>query len=114
MDLEKMLKKWQSRLGLSDWNITIKFDTARNMNDNLGSTYLQNQVQMADIRIKALNDRQKSDSAENDPELDLVHELIHIRLWAIDPRDAEGVFHICREQAIEWIAKALITSDRQT
>jgi hypothetical protein len=107
------LKKWQKRLGLSDWDITVKHRDAQDMNQNQGKATIRAALQNADIRIMKENDRQKSDPSDSDPELDLVHELVHVRLWSIDPYDAEGVEHVCREQAVEWIAKALITSDRQ-
>ena len=109
--MEKLLKKWQSRLGLSDWDITVKYRDARDMDQYPAKTKIQAGIQAADIRLLALSDRQSCDPGDANPELDLVHELIHVRLWAIDPIDAEGALHLCREQAIEWIAKALINTD---
>jgi len=113
IDIKKLLKKWQGRLGLSDWMISVQFKDCIDMNQSQGRTEIQKSNQYASIRLLQIEDRQKSDESENDPELDLVHELIHIRLWAIDPDVFEGALHICREQAIDWIAKALITSDRE-
>lgn len=110
--MDDKLKKWQKRLGLSDWDITIRFRDAQDMNQNCATTRIRANMQHADIRIMNEDDRQKSDPADSNQELDLVHELVHVRLWAIDPDGAEGVLHTCREQAIEWIAKALIESDR--
>ena len=110
--LNNILKKWQKRLGLSDWSITIAFRDCRDMDNSTGKVLLQQNLQNADIRIMQESDRQKTDRADGDIELDVVHELVHIRLWAIDPRDAEGILYTCREQAVEWIAKALIKSDR--
>jgi len=113
IDIKKLLKKWQRRLGLSDWMISVQFKDCIDMNQAQGRTKIQNCDQHAYIRLLQIEDRQKSDEADNDPELDLVHELIHVRLWAIDPDVGEGTLHVCREQAIDWIAKALITSDRE-
>ena len=109
--MQESLTKWQSRLGLSDWDITVAFRDARDMDQCPARTKIQAGIQAADIRLLALNDRQASDPGDANVELDLVHELIHIRLWAIDPIDAEGALHLCREQAIEWIAKALINAE---
>ena len=114
LKIERFLIKWQKRLGLQDWDITVDFRDARDMNQHPGKTAIQENIQTADIRIMALDDRQKCDPADADPELDIVHELVHIRLWSIDPpKNAERTLHICREQAIEWIAKALVKLDRR-
>ncbi len=112
-EAEKALLKWQKRLGLLDWKITICFRDARDMDQYPAKTKIQRHLQHADIRLMAMNDRQKSDPADGYPELDIVHELIHIRLWAIDPLDAEGALYTCREQAIEWIARALVNTEYQ-
>jgi hypothetical protein len=111
-EIQKHLKKWQGRLGLSDWDITIKIRDAQDMNQNVATTRVRENMQHADIRLMDKGDRQQSDPGDSDPELDLVHELVHVRLWSIDPVNAEGALHTCREQAIEWIAKALISTDR--
>lgn len=107
------LEKWKKRLGLSDWDITVQHRDAQDMNQSPARTIIRENMQHADIRIMDKTDRQKSDPADIDQELDLVHELIHVRLWAIDPKDPGPVTYTCREQAIEWIAKALIETDRK-
>jgi len=113
IDLVTLLAKWQTRLGLSDWTITIEW---RDSIDNVqcpARTRIFLHIQQAAIRIMNINDRQQSDPSDSDPELDIVHELVHIRLWAIDPIDADGTLNALREQSIEWIAKALISLDRK-
>lgn len=112
-DLGKLLEKWQKRLGLSDWGISVRTRDARDMNQCPGHTKIQANIQRADVRLMRPEDRQACDPGDEDIELDLVHELIHIRLWSIDPSDASGALYTCREQAVEWIAKALIASDRE-
>lgn len=113
-EVDGYLSKWQKRLGLSDWHITIKIRDARDMDQYPARATIQENIQCADIRVMDINDRQQSDPGYADLELDIVHELIHIRLWAIDPKDIEGSLHTCREQAIEWIARALIETDRNS
>ena len=112
IDLQQLLQKWQKRLGLMDWTINVRFSDWCDQNQASGRAHIKMNIQFADIRLLALEDRQENDPCDTDPELDLVHELIHVRLWATDPSDAVGALHHCREQAIEWIAKALITTDR--
>lgn len=110
--LQVILKKWQKRLGLSDWSITVAFRDCRDMDNAQGATHLQPNAQNAEMRIMKIEDRQQTDQADSDIELDVVHELIHVRLWSIDPPSPDRTLDICREQAIDWIAKALIKSDR--
>lgn len=110
--INNQLKKWKKRLGLSDWDITVKYRDAQDLNQSQGKTIVRAPMQTADIRLMKQTDRQKSDPSDSDIELDLVHELVHVRLWSIDPYEAEGVEHVCREQAVEKLAQALIISDR--
>jgi len=110
--LKELLNKWQKRLGLSDWEIDIGYNDHFDNSKNSAKTIYWENTQNARIRILDPKDRQKSNPVFKDIELDLVHELIHIRLWAIDPNDPDDILHVCREQAVEWIAKALIKADR--
>ena len=110
--INKILNKWKKRLGLLDWQITIDFRDARDLDGCTSKVILQKHTQHADMRILRQEDRQEIDPVEKDIEQDIVHELIHIRLWSIDPVDATGTLDYCREQAVDWISKALIASDR--
>ena len=109
-----ILEKWKKLLGLTDWDIKISFRDALDLDTGPARSNHNPNLQTADIRILAMNDRQASHMSDSDPESDIVHELIHIRLWPIDPKenDIGRVHSICREQSIEWIAKALINLDR--
>jgi hypothetical protein len=109
---EQQLRKWQKRLGLSDWEIIIRYSDTHEMDGGPAKTKINDELQHADIRLLLPEDRQKNEPADKDIELDIIHELIHVRLWAIDPRTNDSLLHICREQAVEWIAKALITTAR--
>lgn len=106
LDLEKILDKWKKRLGLSDWKISIEFNTQDHL-DGQAKTRIYETSQVAKVFILSPEDRQKSDPNDSSIELDIVHELIHVRLWAIDPKDADRLTHALREQAIEWLARAL-------
>ena len=112
--IQQIMEKWKTRLGLSDWDITVEFRDARDMRQNPARTYVNAALQHAEIRIMAMGDRQDCDPNYLDPETDIIHELMHIRLWATDPpEDCEKTLHICSEQAIEAITKALRTLDAE-
>jgi len=109
--LRRLLKKWQERLGLGDWEITVDLLTQEHLNGQAKTTiYAESQI--SKIFLLDEDDRQKSDPNDQDMEFDLIHELIHARLWSFDPKDAKGNDHTLREQAIDWITRGLIKSDR--
>lgn len=100
---QRLVEYWKQRLGLHAWEITIR-ETPRHEQDCCAETFVKPQMERAEISVWRECDLTESD----DPlELDILHELVHIRLWAIDPHDAEGVLHYCREVAVEWLARAL-------
>jgi hypothetical protein len=113
--IKQWLEKWQKRLGLLDWKISICFRDAQDMNHYPAKARIQERIQHVDMRILSCEDRQKSDNQYNDVELDIVHELIHVRIWALERAISSDneTLEICTEQAIEWIAKALIFADRE-
>ena len=98
-----MVEHWKKLLGLQSWDIRVKTEPK---GDRKGDAegFIRPQIERADLVIFWGDE-------ESDPfELTLIHELVHVRLWAIDPYEAEGVLHYCREVAVEWIARALYTS----
>lgn len=103
---ERIVEYWKPRLGLHAWEIVIG-EAPRHEQQCCAETFVQAQMERAEISVWRDCDRTFGD----DPvELDILHELVHIRLWAIDPVDAEGALHCCREQAIEWLARALYSA----
>jgi len=114
MDLNKMLDKWQPRLGLTDWDIEIRFANSDELGEDCACAKYIETIQHAKLKILCKEDRIESNPMHRDIELDVIHELVHIRLWSIDPMGIDGVHNTCREQAIEWIAKGLVYSDRST
>lgn len=102
-ELTGLVEYWKKRLGLHSWDIRVKMEQK---GDRTGHAegFVRPQVERADLAIFLDVDGDE----EKDPvELTLIHELVHVRLWAIDPYEAEGALHYCRESAVEWIARAL-------
>ncbi len=100
---QEILTYWKERLGLHSWDIRVKTEPAGEREGN-AEGFIRPQIERADLTIFWAD-------ADSDPfELTLLHELVHVRLWAIDPYEAEGALHYCREVAVEWIAKALYAS----
>ena len=104
--LLETLDYWKAQLGLQSWDIRVKTEPAGERKGN-AEGFIRPQIERADLTIFW-------GDAESDPfELTLLHELVHVRLWAIDPYEAEGALHYCREAAVEWIARALYNEKQQ-
>jgi hypothetical protein len=105
--LKELLKKWQPRLGLSDWKINIKFLDYLDINHNIAQVQKNVDLQTAEIRILNPKDRQASNLNHQNIEQDLVHELVHLRFWFLKnpENDTENTL---QEQAVEWISRALV------
>lgn len=102
-ELVAMVQYWKFRLGLHSWEITIKA-VPRREQSLCAETFVKASMERANITVWRDCDR----GPDDDPvELDILHELVHIRLWAIDPYEATGVLNHCREVAVEWLARAL-------
>lgn len=101
--LTEIIEYWKPRIGLHSWDITVEA-VQRHKQQRCAETFIQPQMERASITVWREEDREDGD----DPvELDLLHELVHVRLWAIDPDNPDEVTHNCREAAVEWLARAL-------
>ena len=87
--LKVLLKKWQGRLGLSDWDITVEKVSQEHVSGQAKAT-IYKESQVAKFYLLDGGDRQKTDPNDQDFEHDLVHELLHVRLWSFDPNWGDG------------------------
>jgi len=111
--LAELLEEWQERLGLQSWDMAVKYASDVETQGMTGRSWVQAGCEAADIYLLRPSDRGESFRQMHDPELDLVHELVHIRFWSIDPPEAEGLLHKLREVAIEKTARALVKLKRE-
>ena len=101
--MKEMLDYWKAQLGLHSWDIRVKREP-RGERKGDAESFVRPQIERVDITIF------EREEGSDQIELILLHELVHVRLWAIDPYEADGVLHYCRESAIEWLARALYSS----
>lgn len=101
--LDDIIAHWKPLLGLHSWDIRAEY-APRHEIDAAAIGHVKAHMERATIKVQRDCDRGGDD---DDAELDVLHELVHIRLWAIDPANPDGVTHNCREAAVEWIARAL-------
>lgn len=102
--LKQKCAEWQKILRLQDWIVDVKICRERDMklNDCYAECELNLKKKMAHIRILDPIDFPPDD--EQDMELSLVHELLHLHFspLSVDGKDIE------EEQAIEAISQGLL------
>lgn len=104
-ELTSLVEYWKKRLGLHSWDITAEFCRRKDIHDEaVAAACIQEQLERAKISLSRIEDREDS---EDPIELDLLHELVHVRLWSIFPRKTDFVEGKCAESAVEWLARAL-------
>lgn len=97
-ELTRLCRKWQRRLRLKDWNISIEHADGE---DPLGSVDYDHTEMWAKVKIS-------SALSGADRELTVIHELLHLRLahWDTPYGDER------KETAINLLADALLRTRR--
>lgn len=103
-NLQKLLSKWQRKLRLSDWDITISYGNYQDLGDldSVGRTCFDTNNQIA--RVWILEPSLITNSSLSNIELTLIHELVHL---VVDPA-YDNTAQAFKEQAIEKLAKAVL------
>jgi hypothetical protein len=106
--LEKCLE-WQKILRLQDWDVRISIVRQSGFTNAESNAEISVNVQhkLAQLRILDPIDYDHSSVNPQDMERSLIHELLHIHLWAFTT-DLEGPFVDMEEQALNMIALGLI------
>lgn len=108
--LQERLAYWQKVLRLQDWNIYARIVRGYEMENPNAMAHI-NVVycnKSAIIRIMDPIDYEPDIVTPQDMEQSLVHELLHIHLWALNDDDT----HNEMEQAIEAMSMALVQLER--
>lgn len=101
-EVDRLLAEWQAALRLRDWQVTVQIVPASEFADeDEADVDPHKERRSAVVRIS-----EKSP----DPELALVHELLH--LWTRSLA-GEDFIELIEEHAIEAISVALVTYKRQ-
>ncbi len=77
--IEKLLRRWQIKLGLSGWNIKIDFNKPASGDDDI-TVWRSTSYDEADICLEPGWDKWEKDQGIGFTELNIVHELVHIVL----------------------------------
>ena len=105
---ERLLRKWQAILRLQDWDVTLKVVRFHEVhNDALAHCRHQILKNSAEIAVRTPQDLLPTERwpGDNDVELTIVHELLHVKLAPLSIPDR---FEIEQEQIVESLARTLV------
>ncbi len=108
------LRKWQSRLGLSDWYICARICEADDMPEPLllGFSNVQHENACGDILLLRKEDIPADTIIKSPQEQTLIHELLHFKFVSFELKSREeAYFDVMQHQTIEVIARALFMAE---
>ena len=115
--LEFFVRKWQKTLGLQDWEIKIRHTHHSDLAGGRSADIQMNlEARGALVQILEPGHYYHWLNKEQDVEEDIVHELIHIPLQAVEiyaRRKEEKAIEIAVENGVNQIKTALIMLDRR-
>lgn len=115
VEAEERLHFWQQLLRLGDWKIRVELVRARAIDDELGRVH-SNMMRDALILLMEPDDIPPYSSAHlanSDMEVNLVHELLHLRWKDVGWNDKTTPEGRAEEAAVEAIAQALVALERR-
>ena len=108
-ELVALCADWQQRLRLQDWNVEVglkrKFDATRD--DCMAYIEVMEEKKHARITFIDPVDLDPEGWPHESPERSLIHELIHLHVWAFNPKENTPQWK-AMEQAVHALAGALV------
>lgn len=98
---------WQSRLRLMDWDIDFNFASAMNLTGTVGNCCRDDHNKSAIINICKEAENTDMYKYNNNIEVTLVHELLHIHFTPLFRKDPDKFEANAQEAAIELTAQAI-------
>jgi len=112
-ELLKCFKKWQPRLGLSDWNIGLALVEPNDMDESrAGESDVQWVNKCGTISILKKEYMPKDMLIKQPHESTLIHEMLHFKFFMAEPNSLEQFYHdTFQHQLLEELAKALFLAE---
>lgn len=115
--LEILCLEWQQRLRLQDWRVAVKIVPQYEIPGNWGECSRNTRKKIATIRVAfpTATDACVDHDFPEDPEVVLVHELLHLTFADFDVTndgEVDPLVSQAQEQAINMIAGALVEAKR--
>jgi len=104
----RLLKKWQHILRLDDWDVYLKFGRFHEVhNESLAHCRYKQSISSAEIMLLVPDDqRPESWPGNNNTELTIIHELLHVKLCMLETADS---LTVRLEQVVESLARMLLS-----
>ena len=110
--LRSLGEKWIERLRLQDWNITFRFATKEESKEAWGLAFRDHHDKAATIVIVNPSDPAwSSGDHHRDPEVILLHELIHVHFAPFAFRIGSPQ-HTTEENIVNQVARLLVALER--
>jgi len=110
-NLKELLKKWQPRLGLHNWDIKVKYCKPADMEGCQGLNEFEQTYLTSSVKI--LKPEYYSDpNFPQDIEATLIHELLHLHFVFL--RKSSDNAGDAEEQAIELLTRAVLYDRKKT
>ena len=116
-ELEALCREWQARIGCADWDVKVKIGGLRDTGHPIADGDTSGTVDWVLAKKQALitlldpRDYPSDGRWEQDHELTLVHELIHLLFAPFSAEDGTPA-DIAQEQAVHALSRALVTLKR--
>lgn len=113
--IEEVAKEWQERLYLQEWKIDYRYERRSESFLNVSESRYTPTVKKASlvfvdpVDYELASDYQSAD--ERDMEVEIVHELLHLKLYRLRPEDNSREMDDF-EQAVETMARILVQMKR--
>jgi hypothetical protein len=113
MDVLKLFREWQRELRLADWNIQFAVRSSLEMGSDHGRARVYPLKKCAHIAIRDPQEPLDTSEVEPyDPEVVIVHELLHCALHAFEG-EIGSTEDLCQEQMIHVQSTLLVGQKRK-
>lgn len=108
-ELQIFCQEWQAILRLQDWDIDIRFVDREEIEDGRRGADIEwfAEKQCAKIRVLDPTQQRKDPFVPYNPELSVIHELLHLHLAPFAP-DQGTPLQAAEEVAVHRISEALL------
>lgn len=112
--LLRHLLKWQTILGLADWDLKIRWARYTELEDGTkGSVSFVTEKRSGIIRVLRPDDYDYDIPWDQDVEETVVHELLHLVWDPFEPDDRGSLEYKLAHQALDRISTTLVRLDRR-
>lgn len=112
-ELKKLCAFWQNQLKLNNWRIAIGIERKTVFNNSQSTGEIDYVLPLRQAIIKILDPLDYPNSPfEQDMEISLVHELLHLHFALFEPKSDDSLEFLIMESTIEQLANILVEMKR--